>query len=203
MHLDVAPRCIDLTCADVDTSGHRVPVAGVDPARISVVLISETLPGDPADDYYATGDPMFARTTVEAFQDAGAEVASMADILDLGVYCITAVKCPKIGPGVSAATIGACSPLLERELARFPAAVAYLLMGDVAIKAINFIARRAGAIRPIPAGSTYRIRGNAFSYRGIRLFPSYLQAGPAFFIEKSKRRMIAEDIANALALARG
>jgi hypothetical protein len=34
------------------------------------------------------------------------------------------------------------------------------------------------------------------------VFPSYLQAGPSFFIEQSKRRMIAEDIANALTLVR-
>jgi hypothetical protein len=30
-----------------------------------------------------------------------------------------------------------------------------------------------------------------------------VQAGPAFFIEQSKRRMIAEDIAAALAYVRG
>ncbi len=39
-------------------------------------------------------------------------------------------------------------------------------------------------------------------FREARAFPSYLQAGPSFFIEKSKRRMIAEDIAAALRLAR-
>jgi hypothetical protein len=33
------------------------------------------------------------------------------------------------------------------------------------------------------------------------VFPSYLQAGPSFYIEKTKRRMIAEDIAAALTLA--
>jgi hypothetical protein len=32
------------------------------------------------------------------------------------------------------------------------------------------------------------------------VYPSYLQAGPSFFIEKSKRKMIAEDIRNALGL---
>jgi hypothetical protein len=32
----------------------------------------------------------------------------------------------------------------------------------------------------------------------VRLFPSYLQAGPAFFIETGKQRVIAEDIAAAL-----
>jgi hypothetical protein len=34
----------------------------------------------------------------------------------------------------------------------------------------------------------------------MRVFPSYLQAGPSFFIEKSKRRMIAEDISAAMQL---
>ena len=71
-------------------------------------------------------------------------------------------------------------------------------MGDVAIKAMNYIAKRQGEPRVIPAGSTYKIRGQDFYYKGIPTFPSYLQAGPSFFIEKSKRRMIAEDIAAAL-----
>jgi hypothetical protein len=35
---------------------------------------------------------------------------------------------------------------------------------------------------------------------GCKNFPSYLQAGPSFFIEKSKRKMIAEDIHTALQL---
>ena len=39
-------------------------------------------------------------------------------------------------------------------------------------------------------------------FQGKRAFPSYLQAGPSFFIEKSKRKMIAEDIASALSLVR-
>jgi hypothetical protein len=38
-------------------------------------------------------------------------------------------------------------------------------------------------------------------FRGRRAFPSYLQAGPAYSVEKSKRRMSAEDIAAALKLA--
>ena len=73
-------------------------------------------------------------------------------------------------------------------------------MGDVAIKAINNIARRAGEKRVIPAGSTYKIRGQEYYYKDIRAFPSYLQAGPSFFIEKSKRKMITEDISAALSL---
>jgi hypothetical protein len=75
-----------------------------------------------------------------------------------------------------------------------------MLMGDVAIKAVNYIAKRAGAGCVIPAGPTYKIRGAEYYFRGTRAFPSYLQAGSSFFIEKSKRRMIAEDIAVALKL---
>jgi uracil-DNA glycosylase len=73
-----------------------------------------------------------------------------------------------------------------------------MLMGDVAIKAFNEVARRRTGKRVIPAGSTYKIRNTPYYYGDIIVFPSYLQAGPSFFIEKSKRRMIAEDIREAL-----
>jgi uracil-DNA glycosylase len=77
-----------------------------------------------------------------------------------------------------------------------------MLMGDVAIRAVNYIAQRTDEKRVIPSGSTCKIRGQNYSFRGMRVFPSYLQAGPSFFIEKSKRRMIAEDIRSALRLVR-
>jgi uracil-DNA glycosylase len=115
-----------------------------------------------------------------------------------GVYFTTAVKCAKKDYGIQADTIRQCSFLLEKELSLFPNVKALMLMGDVAIKALNYIAQRAGEKRVIPAGSTYKLRKNEYFFRGIRVFPSYLQAGPSFFIEKSKRRMIAEDIAAAL-----
>jgi uracil-DNA glycosylase len=89
-----------------------------------------------------------------------------------------------------------------KELALFTNVQVFLLMGDVAIKAVNYIAARAGQGRVIPAGSTYKIRGSEYFFRGKRAFPSYLQAGPSFFIEKSKRKVIAEDIATALRLVR-
>ena len=71
-------------------------------------------------------------------------------------------------------------------------------MGDVAIKAVNAIARRAGEGRVIPAGSTYKLRGPAYYFHGRRALSSYLQARPSFGIEKTKRAMIAEDIASAM-----
>jgi len=75
-----------------------------------------------------------------------------------------------------------------------------MLMGDVAIKAVNYIAKRAGQGRVIPVGATYKIRGREYFLGEKRVFPSYLQAGAAFFIEKSKRRMISEDIEAGLHL---
>jgi uracil-DNA glycosylase len=108
------------------------------------------------------------------------------------------VKCRKTGYGIKAGTINECSLILEKEIALFPNVKVFLLMGDVAIKAINYIAKRAGEGRVIPAGSTYKIRGSEYYFRDVRAFPSYLQAGPSFGIEKSKRRMIAEDIAAGL-----
>jgi uracil-DNA glycosylase len=180
--------------------GNVVPGVDLNPPEVSVVLISEAAPADPADCYYASGNPLFQQTTVQAFNDAGVDVSSVEDILGLGVYLTTAVKCAKTGYGIRAGTIKECSLILERELALFPEAKVFLLMGDVAIKAINYISQRAGEGRVIPAGSTYKIRGQEYHFRGRRAFPSYLQAGPSFFIEKSKRRMIAEDIAEAMSL---
>ncbi len=191
-------KCEGMPCSDVRHDGYVVPSIDVQPDRISIVLISEAAPAQAHDFYYAKGNPLFAQTTVQAFVDAGAKVASIRDILALGVYLTTAVKCAKTDYGVKTSTIKECSHLLEQELDLFSNVKAYLLMGDVAIKALNYIAERAGEDRVIPAGSTYKIRGSKYLFRGARAFPSYLQAGPSFFIEKSKRRMIAQDISSAL-----
>ena len=193
-------RCLTFPCSDVRHDCYQVPDVEISPEDVSLVLISEAAPADPADYYYASEDPLFQQTTVEAFRDAGADVSSVKDILDLGVYLTTAVKCGKTGYAIKSGPIKECSLLLEQELGLFPRVKAFLLMGDVAIRAINYFAQHAGEGRVIPAGSTYKIRGDEYCFRGVRAFPSYLQAGPSFFIEKSKRRMIAEDIAAALSL---
>jgi uracil-DNA glycosylase len=193
-------RCTEFPCADVRHDGYLIPDVDLDPAAVSILMISEAAPADAADYYYAAGDPLFQQTTVQAFNDAGAAVSSIQDILDLGVYLTTAVKCGKTAYGIKASTIKECSRLLQEELALFPNVKVLLLMGDVAIKAINYIAARSGESKVIPAGSTYKIRGAEYFFREVRAFPSYLQAGPSFFIEKSKRRMIAQDLGAALSL---
>ncbi len=198
MQVSELVKCKGFPCADVRHACYLVPDIQVNPENISIMMISEAAPENPGDYYYASGEPLFAQTTVLAFNDAGVQVASIQDILDLGVYLTSAVKCGKTGYGIKAGTIQECSLLLEKEIALFPNVKAFMLMGDVAIKALNYIARRAGEGRVIPAGSTYKIRGQPYYFRGARAFPSYLQAGPSFFIEKSKRKVIAEDIAEAL-----
>lgn len=202
MNVSKCVGCEKFPCAGVRHECYVIPDIEVNPDDISVVMISEAAPADREDYYYTKGEPLFQQTTVQAFKDAGARVSSIQDIVDLGVYLTTAVKCGKTAYGIKASTIKECSLILEKELALFPNVKVLMLMGDVAIKAVNHIAKRAGGERVIPAGSTYKIRKLAYYFRGKRVFPSYLQAGPSFFIEKSKRRMIAEDIATALSLVK-
>jgi hypothetical protein len=202
MKINTCIGCKTFPCTDVKHECYAVPDVDVQVEDISIVLISEAAPHDPQDYYYAGSTALFAQTTVLAFQDAGAKVSSLKDILNLGVYLTTAVKCGKTAYGIQTGTIEACSHILEEELALFPNVQAYLLMGDVAIKAVNQVARRAGQARVIPAGSTYKIRGEPYYFQGKRALPSYLQAGPSFFIEKVKRKMIAEDIATALSIVK-
>lgn len=200
MKINQCVGCEDFPCGDVNIACYCVPDVDADVEAVRVVLISEAAPENSTDHYYAKRKPLFAGTTEQAFRDAGADVAAVGDLVAMGVYLTTAVKCGKIGYTIKAGTIRECSKILAEELALFPNVRAYLLMGDAAIKALNYVAKAAGQPRVIPAGSTYKIRGRPYTFRGARAFPSYLQAGPAFFIEKSKRRMIAEDIAAALKL---
>lgn len=155
---------------------YSIPPVELDPAAVRLVLISECAATLPQDDYYAPGNSLFANTTVQAFNDAGASVHSLGDLLARGVYFTPAVKCGKSGYAIQKTTVEHCSRLLERE------------------PAPDAITRHGGAKRVIPAIATYKLRGRAFEFNGRRVFPSYLQAGASFSIEKVKRKMIAEDL---------
>jgi uracil-DNA glycosylase len=192
--------CKDFPCVDVDHQGYVLPEIDIDPERIFILMIAECGPEDPNDYFYAGNSALFEKTTVQAFNDAGAEVSSIEDILELGVYLTTAIKCRKKEYVIKANTIKECSKILENEISLFPNIKAFMLMGDAAIKSFNYIAKSVGEKRIIPAGSTYKIRGDKYYFKERRVFPSYLQAGPSFFIEKSKRRMISEDISEGLNL---
>ena len=138
MRMNRCIQCDGFPCPKVNHAGYAVSPLDLKPEAISIVLISETAPGDPKDYYYARGNPLFEQTTVQAFRDAGAEVSTVHDILRLGVYLTTAVKCAKTDYTVDLAAIRECSALLQKELALFPNVKAILLMGDVAIRAMNF-----------------------------------------------------------------
>jgi len=162
-------------------------------------MISEAPPQDLDDYFYASKKPFYMQTTAQAFNDAGFKVADMKDVLNLGVYVTTAIKCAKTTYSISSKTIENCSfRILENEINLFPETKNILLMGDTAIKAMNCIAKRNIGKSMIPSGSTYKIRKNEYFYKQIRVFPSYLQTGKSYLIEKSKRKMIAEDIKASL-----
>jgi uracil-DNA glycosylase len=195
-------KCLDFPCTDVDKNGYVIPPVEIDLAGIKILMITEAPPNDTAEYYYAAGGPFYLQTTLQAFRDAGADVSSMQDIIGLGVYITTAIKCGKAGYAVSPDTMKNCSGLLEKEIALFPDVKAIMLMGDVAIKMMNDIWKKQTGKRVIPAGSTYKIRGEAYYIGDTRVFPSYTPAGKNFLIEKSKRKMVAEDIRKALGTVR-
>jgi uracil-DNA glycosylase len=195
--------CPAFPCTDIDKKAYVLPPADIDPDKIRVLMITEAPPNDIKDYFYAPGSPFYLQTVLQAFRDAGAAVSSMADILDLGVYITTAIKCGKTSYAVSPDTMQNCAALLEGEMAVFPNVRVFMLMGDVAIKMANGIWKKRAGGRVIPAGSTYKVRGQPYHFDGKRVLPSYTPAGQNFLIEKSKRRMVAEDIREALRLAVG
>jgi len=169
----------------------------IDFENISILMIAEGMPENAADYFYSSTDSLYVLNTIGAFQQAGFPVHSIADITDLGVYLTVAVKEPRPGVSMPRELIVKYAPVLEEEIAQFPNLKVLLLMGDVAIKALNLIARRKTGKACIPAGSTYKIRDQEYFFEGMRVFPSYLQTGKNFLIEKAKQRMAADDIRRA------
>lgn len=190
-------QCTSFPCMDINKAAYRFPDADIDPEKIKILMISEAPPVERNDYFYAANNPFYMQTTIQAFNDAGIKVSTMKDILDMGIYITTAIKCGKTQYSVSTGTIKKCSDLLEKEINLFLGIDVFLLMGDVAIKSLNYIAKRQIGKKVIPDGSTYKIRHQEFYFNEKRVFPSYLQTGKNYLIEKSKRRMIAEDIREA------
>jgi uracil-DNA glycosylase len=191
-------RCANFPCTDTDKNSYALPPVEIDAEKIKILMITEAPPNDKADYFYAAGNPFYLQTSLQAFKDAGEDVSSVRDIINLGVYITTAIKCGKTQYAVSSETMKNCSELLEQEIALFPDVKVFMLMGDVAIKIMNDIWKKQMGKKVIPAGSTYKIRGQKYYAGDKRVFPSYTPAGKNFLIEKSKRRMVAEDIREAL-----
>ena len=167
----------------------------VDPATIRAILINEVVPADPAQDFYGVSGEEYLTTTIPLFQQAGLAVQSIQDILGMGVYITNAVKTSKTAYAIEKSAIDESLPWLEAELALFPNAQVIMLCGDVAKKMVNMIVKKRTKKNVIPSGSTYKIRSQAFFHGDIRVMPSYIITGGNLLIEKSKVRMITEDIA--------
>ena len=174
----------------------------VDPAAIRAVMINEVVPADPAQDFYGSSGEEYLSTVIPLFQKAGLPVSSISDILQMGVYITNAAKRPKTAYAVEKDAIDASLPWLEAELALFPNVQVIMLCGDVAKKMVNMIVRKRTKKNVIPSGSTYKIRSQQFYDDGIRVMPSYIITGGNLLIEKSKVRMITEDIAAMAELIR-
>jgi hypothetical protein len=163
-------KCTDFPCQDVNKKRYTVPSAKVDPGKTKTLMISEAPPEDSDDYFYALDNPFYLQTTVQAFSDAGFKVTSMKDVLNLGVYVTTAMKCAKTSYSIFPQTIDNCSiRVLENEINLFPKTKAILLMGDTAIKAMNYIAKRNTGKPLIPSGSTYKIREGEYFYKKVSL----------------------------------
>ena len=189
----------DYPCTDIKKN-MIFPRININPEKVKVVMISECPPKNKSDYFYENASGSFFQTTKTAFSDAGIMINEYEDLTDMGFYLTTALKCCKNQYLVSAKTIKECAlRFLGVELQRFPNVKVIMCMGDFAIKAVNYIYKEKYNNRPIKAGSTYKIRNDEYVLNNIRFFPSYTQTGDSFNIEKSKRRMIAEDIKRALA----
>lgn len=170
----------------------------IDPLTIKAIMINEVVPSDALQDFYGVPDADYLKTTIPLFQGAGAEVKSIQDILQMGIYITSAVKTPKTKYAIEKNSIQDSLPYLEAELSLFPNVKVIMLMGDVAKKAFNMITKKATKKNVVPTVSTYKLRTTEIYYKGIRVMPSYIMTGGNILIEKSKVAMATEDIATML-----
>lgn len=170
----------------------------IDPLAIQAIMINEVVPSDPLQDFYGASDADYLKTTIPLLQGAGTAVSSIQDILQLGIYITNAVKAPKTEYVIDKSSIENSLPYLEAELSLFPNIKVIMLMGDVAKKAFNMIAKKSTKKNVIPAVSTYKLRNSEIYYADIRVMPSYIMTGKNILIEKSKATMATEDIATML-----
>ncbi|OXS26621.1 MAG: uracil-DNA glycosylase [Acetobacterium sp. MES1] len=167
----------------------------LDPLKIKTIMINEVVPADPTQDFYGQRDADYLTTTIPLFQKSGLPVKDIQDILHMGVYITNAVKTPKSDYTIEKNSIENSLPYLEKELSLFPNVKVIMLMGDVAKKAFNMLAKKTTKKNVIPAVATYKLRNSEIYYGHIRVMPSYIMTGKNILIEKSKFAMASEDIA--------
>ena len=121
-------KCSDYPCTDIDVTRHNLPYKEIEPTTIRILMVTEAPPTNKDDYFYAGGNPFYLQTTVQAFNDAGVDVSSIQEIMDLGIYITTAIKCGKTQYNISTDTISNCSRILEQELILFPNVCSFLVM---------------------------------------------------------------------------
>jgi len=182
----------------LDVNALQFPVCELDPVKIKAVMINEVVPKNPDDWFYSESpDPENRKTSFGLFGIAGIPVKSIRDVLDMGVYITAALKTPKAGYTADPAAINAQLPLLESEIGLFPNLKLIMLMGDVAAKMVNMIAKAKTKKNVCPTGAAGRRRhwnNEEFYWNGVRMFPSYIMTGKNLLIEPFKRDVIVEDI---------
>ena len=166
----------------------------IDAEKIKAVMVNEVVPTDPSQDFYGKADADYIKTTIQLFEKSGFKINGIDDILSKGIYITNAVKMPKCEYAVSRSSIEKSLPYLENELAMFPDLKVIMLMGDVAKKSFNMIAKKQTGKNAVSSFSTYRLRESEIYYKNIRIMPSYIMTGGSILIEKSKFQMISEDI---------
>ncbi len=174
----------------------------LDPASIRAIMINEVVPADPAQDFYGESGEEYLSTLLPLFRQAGLDVQSISDVLRMGVYITNAVKTPKTAYAVEQASIDKSLPWLEAELALLPNVKVIMLCGDVAKKMVNAIVKKATKKNVIPSGATYKLRSGTYFWGSVRVIPSYIITGGNLLIEKSKVRMITEDISVMMSIIR-
>lgn len=176
-----------------------LPKYPIDCKNITCVMVSEVAASHPEDDFYGqnTNSP-YLQNALGLLEKAGLSVKTMEELAQKGIYITNAVKKPKKETTIATDTIEHYVPLLEKELSIFPNLKAIMLMGDVARKAFNSIAKKQTGKNALPSGSTYKIRHEEFIYQGIHLLPAYIMTGKNLLIEKSKVEMSVEEIQKML-----
>jgi len=173
----------------------QFPDCELDPKSVKVIMVSEVPPKNPEDGFYSiAAEPDYMKSTLGLFRAAGVQVNTIRDILGMGIYVTTAVKSPKTEYTVEPSVIQAHLPILEAELSLFSNLKVVMLMGDVAKKAVNMIAKARTKKNVIPSGATGRLRHNEYYWNSIRVFPSYIMTGKNLLIEPFKRDCVADDI---------
>lgn len=166
----------------------------LDCSAVRVLLLTDGYPADPHQHYiFSDPDTLAWQNTREVLASLGVEATSFQQVLDRGVLIIPSLG-GEVPPKVTPLQIADAGHRLEALLRLLPNLAAIGLMGDVAIAAFNRMHKRLTGTRLIPAGSTYKLRRQEYFWGDVQVFPSYLYTGKSYMIERSKRRMVAEDM---------